>query len=77
MSDQLDFAFAEQKAAKFPNEHPLVILRWIEVGNDGQGGKVEAWWPEFEMVTWFRTWTEALPIVLHETNAHVQVKVRP
>jgi hypothetical protein len=74
--DQLDL-FGEQRAAQFPSEHPLVILRWIEVGTDGLGGKVEAHWPEFQMTSWFRNWREALPIVLHELNAHVQVRVRP
>ena len=72
MADQLDFEFGEQRAARQSSTHPLVIFRWLS-----ELGKLEAHWPEFQTTSWFRNWREALPIVLHPTNDHVRVKVRP
>jgi hypothetical protein len=72
MDEQLPLDFPERKAATV--ERALVVLRWIDLG-DGQG-KVEAHWPFFQMTTWFRNWREALPLVLHELNGHVDVRVR-
>ena len=68
---QLPFEFAERRAARFPSTHPEVIFRWLE-----DLGKLEAYWPEYDMTTWFRNWREALPVVLCEQNAHVRPKVR-
>ena len=73
--EQPAFEFPERKAQTVAS--PVVVMRWIEVGTDGLGGKVEAHWPDFGMTTWFRNWREALPIVLHDLNDHVDVRVRP
>ena len=72
MTDQLPFDYPERRARDC--ESPLVVLRFLD---DGYLGKVEAHWVDFGMTSWFRSWAEALPIVLHELNGHVQVRVRP
>ena len=68
--EQSAFEFPERKARTVAR--PVVVMRWLP-----DLGKVEAHWPDFGMTTWFRNWREALPIVLHELNGHVRVRVRP
>ena len=67
----------EQQQFNFqPNQTDLiyarVVMRWRAEIN-----KVEAWWPDFQLTSWFDSWPEALRYVLHPLNKHVRVRVRP